>query len=106
MNRNGIPTDLDLRNAGSLSISSETRPPPTPPTPRREEDAEEKNENDEDEEEEEEDDEAVEVHEQGRTLAQSGQRVMRRSRRQVGQIPFRRRFEGCFGHFHTSSASV
>ncbi|KAI7996043.1 hypothetical protein LOK49_LG11G02152 [Camellia lanceoleosa] len=43
---------------------------------------------------------------QGRKLAQSGQRVLRRSLRQVGQIPLLRLFEGCCGHFHTSSSSL
>lgn len=60
----------------------------------------------EDEKEEEEEEELVAVQqEQGRTLAQSGQRVARRSRRQVGHIPVRRRFNGCLGHFQTSSSS-
>ncbi|KAI7987119.1 hypothetical protein LOK49_LG13G01811 [Camellia lanceoleosa] len=66
--------------------------------------AEEEEEKKENEEEEEEEDEVQ--HAQGRTLAQSGQRLVRRSRRQVGQIPLLRRFEGCFGHFHTSSSSA
>ncbi|KAJ7953449.1 hypothetical protein O6P43_025155 [Quillaja saponaria] len=44
--------------------------------------------------------------EQGRTLAQSGQRVTRRSRRQIGQIPDLRRLEGCFGHFQISRSST
>ena len=59
------------------------------------------NEDEEDEEEE----ELVAQQEQGRTLAQSGQRVIRRSRRQIGQIPLLRRLDGCLGHFHASSSS-
>lgn len=108
--RNGIARDLDLRKAGSLSMRLDTRP--TSPTPEaelavsRRLPREEKREN---EEEDEEDEEVVVVaaaqQEQGRKLAQLGQRVTRRSRRQVGQIPLLRRLEGCFGHFHTSSSS-
>lgn len=66
----------------------------------------EKIEKEEEEEEEEEDAVTVGQHSQGRTVAQSGQRVPKRSLRQVGQIPVLRRLEGCFGHFHTSSSSA
>lgn len=56
-------------------------------------------------EEEVEDDEEVEQQEQGRRFAQSGQRAERRSLRHTGQTPARRRFDGCRGHFQTSSSS-
>lgn len=56
-------------------------------------------------EEEEEEDVAAEQ-EQGRTVAQSGQRITRRSRRQVAQIPVFLRLEGCLVHFQTSSSSM
>lgn len=68
----------------------------------REEEKREKE--DEDEEEEEEEAEAQQA--QGRALAQSGQREMRRSRRQIGQIPVERRLEGCSRHFQASSSSA
>ena len=65
----------------------------------------EKIENEEEDDDDDDDDEAVGQHAQGRTLAQWGQRLAKRSLRQVGQIPLRRRLEWCFGHFHTSSSS-
>ena len=108
--RKGIATDLERRKAGSLSMRLETRPvgpgpgPGPPPTASC---------NEKREKEEEEDDEddvvcvavaAKQAH--GRALAQSGQRVERRSRRHTWHIPVRRRLEGCLGHFHTSSSSI
>ena len=107
--RKGIATDLERRKAGSLSMRFETRPVgpgPGPPPPTTS--CDEKREK-----EEEEDDEddvvcvavaAKQAH--GRELAQSGQRVERRSRRQTWHIPVRRRLEGCLGHFHISSSSI
>jgi hypothetical protein len=101
--RKGIASDLERRKAGSLSMRLETREvgPPKASCEKREKE----------EEEEEEDDVVAAVvvvaqQAHGRTLAQSGQRVARRSRRQTEQIPLRRRFEGCFGHFQTSSSSM
>ena len=86
--RNGIASDLDFRMVGSVS------PEATP----------EKNEKVED------DDVDADVaagqHSQGRVLAQLGHKVLRRSRKQVGQIPVRRRFEGCVGHLKISSSSI
>lgn len=87
--RNGIATDRERQNEGSLSIRLESLPnDPTASPP----------------EEDEEDGVAQQKH--GRTAAQSGQRLLRRSRRHTWQIPLRRRFEGCFGHFHASSSSA
>ena len=99
--RNGIATDLERRKAGSLSMRLETRP--TEPTPEESASPPPPVENRGRVEEEEEE---VVQQAQGRTLAQSGHREARRSRRQIGQIPLLRRFEGCFGHFQTSSSST
>lgn len=99
--RNGIAArERERRKAGSPSMRLERRPT----DPRS---AEEKREKEEEEEEEEDVVGVVVVAQQlhGRTLAQSGQRVRRRSRRQRGQIPILRRLEGCFGHFHRSYSS-
>ncbi|GLU11025.1 hypothetical protein SLE2022_277970 [Rubroshorea leprosula] len=74
----------------------ETRP--TEPTPEAE------NREKEDEEEEEEAVDAVLLQVQGCVCAQSGHREARRSLRQTGQIPLQCRFDGCFGHFQTSSS--
>ena len=88
--------DLDRRNDGSLSMRLAILP--TDPTSEKliekEEEAEEEVEV------------TVAEHEQGRRAAQSGQRAARRSVRQTGQIPDRRRLDGCCGHFHTSSSSA
>lgn len=74
--RKGIASDLDLRMVGSVSPEG---------TPENKEKVEE-------------DDVEAEVevgqHSHGRVLAQLGHKVLRRSRKQVGQIPVRRRFEG------------
>lgn len=79
--RKGIASDLDLRMVGSVS------PELTP---------ENKEKVDED------DDVEADVgagqHSHGRVFAQLGHKVLRRSRKQVGQIPVRRRFEGWVGH--------
>ena len=100
--RNGIAArERERRKAGSPSMRLERRPT----DPREARSAEEKREKEDEEEEEEEVVVVVAQQLQGRTWAQSGQRVTRRSRRQRGQIPILRRLEGCFGHFHTSSSS-
>lgn len=88
--RNGTATDFDLRNAGSHSIRLATRP--TDPTPEKGTSPSQA------------ETEARGVHEQGRSWAQSGQRVERRSWRQKGQTPpsppTKRRFErSCLEHF-------
>jgi hypothetical protein len=97
--RKGIASDLDLRNAGSLSIRLETLP--TAPTP-----SVEKRETEDDEEDEDDVVAALAQHAQGRALAHSGQSAESRSRRHTGHIPVRRRFVGCLRHFHTSSSST
>ena len=98
--RNGIANDRERRRAGSLSIKLDTRPvAPTPAPSPGIENRENEDEDDEDEE------ELVVRQEQGRTLAQSGQRTTKRSRRQIGQIPLLRRLDGCLEHFHASSSS-
>lgn len=98
--RNGIARDLERMKDGSPSGRVVVA--------RREAEVEKK----EKEEEEEEEEEVLVVvvvvgqHEHGRTVAQSGHKVARRSRTQVGQTPVRRCLEGCFGHFHTSTSSI
>ncbi|CAL9153854.1 unnamed protein product, partial [Musa hybrid cultivar] len=81
----GNPTDWDLRNDGSLSMSRDmgpTAPTPVPrPTPPSPASSAEEGEEDEAEE------EGEGKQPQGRTLAQSGHRRRRRSRRQAGQTP-------------------
>ena len=77
--KKGTATDLERRKEGSASTRLE-----------------------EEEDEDEEEDSAEQ--EQGRAVWQLGQRLPRRSRRQAGQMPLRLRFEGCFGHFQTSSS--
>lgn len=77
-----MATDLDRRIDGSPELDVEV---------------EEKREKEEEEDDVEDDVAAATArgeHSQGRTWAQLGQRVLRRSRRQLGQIPVRRRFEG------------
>uniref|UniRef100_A0A7C9CTU5 Uncharacterized protein n=1 Tax=Opuntia streptacantha TaxID=393608 RepID=A0A7C9CTU5_OPUST len=85
--------DLDRRNDGSLSMRLAILPT-SEKLIEKEEEAEEEVEV------------TVAEHEQGRRAAQSGQRAARRSVRQTGQIPDRRRLDGCCGHFHTSSSSA
>lgn len=101
-NKEETATERDRRMEGSASIRLETRP--TEASPRTEKKREK------DDVEEEEVDEGVDVTAQGppqgRRLAQSGQRLLRRSLRHVEQTPLRRRLVGCLGHFHTSSSST
>ncbi|RWW86625.1 hypothetical protein BHE74_00004586 [Ensete ventricosum] len=100
--RSWKPTDLDRRKAGSLSINldtSPTAPIPAPPPAESARSANEMEETEEEEEEEEEEEGRKQL--QGRSLAQSGQRRRRRSRRQPGQMPSQGWDEDvCFRHLH------
>lgn len=87
---------------GSASVRLDTRPTDASPLLEKKRAKEEEFEEEEDEEL----DEAAQGQPQGRRLAQSGQRLLSLSLRQVEQTPLLRRLVGCKGHFHTSSSST
>ncbi|CAD5197123.1 unnamed protein product, partial [Musa acuminata subsp. malaccensis] len=104
--RSWKPTDLDRRNAGSLSINLDTSPTAPIPAPPPADPARSASEMEETEEQEEEEEEEGRKQLQGRSLAQSGQRRRRRSRRQPGQMPSRGWDEDvCFRHLHSVQCS-